>query len=177
MSEQVLRIVLFAAVGVLIALAGMYVRKFPNRAKKNSQAQRMTKLIAFVGWLTLVLGVIIALVAFSSAEDEDLLPMRIAGIAMIAGGFFLLFMYRNFYVIPGEQDIDFRGIFGQRNRIVYREIDTFSVSSNQAGPLINIRSIDGTKLSLSPTIYDLSDLLDYVQEHGTGTQTPESIQL
>lgn len=161
MTESAVRIVLFIGVGSLIAFASWWVVKHPNRSKKHPGRTRLPIFFPILGWLFVVVGAIVSLAALTIPAAG--LAMQIAGVAIFAGGLGFLLMYRNFYVAPEASSVHFRTLMGREKVIVYEDIREVEHYQQGHRPFVMIKAADGTKLDLNPSMYDLSQMFDYLE--------------
>ncbi|SEE68905.1 hypothetical protein SAMN04489740_2192 [Arthrobacter alpinus] len=168
MENPVLRYVLiFGVVAVilfLVSLLAVWFKKHPNRSKGNKRRIRMPKVIPILAWPVLVVG-LIGLLASFGAQPEDAVAMPIAfGAVTLAGGF-LLFIYRNWYVDAGDDDVEFRTIFGKEHRLAYSEIKSYTFRDQGFQRFLNIRGPKGEKLDFSISQYNLPPLMTAIGFH------------
>ena len=155
---MVLKYALLALVTLMIAGGVWWAVKHPNRSKQHPERVRMPIFIAVVGWLLLGVGLLMVLVAFSTSDDPDVLPMRIAAVAIFAGGMLFLLMYRNWYVEPDVDEVRFRTISGREQVIAYADIADYRTYEQNGQPRLEVRSASGVKLALNPRMYPLPQL-------------------
>lgn len=152
-------------VALLIVVVGLvpavvwWMRRHPNRSKQHPGRQRMPKLVAVVGWMLLVVGVLMSLVAFTSSDADDPTAFRIASVAILFGGVLFLMMYRNWYVAPERDAVHYRTLLGREDRIVYSDIVDYRMTEANGQPNLRIRASSGARLALNPAMYDMSPLL------------------
>ena len=125
----------------------------------------MPKVVPIVGWLFLGVGLLMGLVAFTSAHARDPLAFRIASVAIVAGGLAFVFMYRNFYVAPRDFEVAFRSVFGREHLLPYSDIASYSFQTLKGQPYLTVKSVDGVKLSLNIRAYDMTPLLRAIDFH------------
>ena len=159
MLALILKYTLVAIVGLLVIGGTWWAVKHPNRAKGHPNRQRMPIFLPIVGWLLTAVGLLMVLVAFTVEDGSDILPMRIAAVAILAGGLFFLFMYRNWYVEPGLDEIHFRTVMGREKTIAYADIADYRTYEQNGQLRLAIRSNTGVKLSLDPRIYRVEPLI------------------
>jgi len=164
-TELVLKILIMAFAALFIAAIAWWARKHPNRSKEYPEQVRMPKVVAIVGWLFLVVGLLMGLVAFTSDHARDPLAFRIASLAIIAGGLVFVFMYRNFYVAPRHFEVAFRSVFGKEHLLRYSDIASYSYQTLKGQPYLTVKSVDGVKLSLNIRAYDMTPLLRAIDFH------------
>ena len=153
-----LKYALIALVMVMVVGGIWWAAKHPNRSKQHPGRVRMPIFIPIVGWLLLVVGFLMILVAFSATDDVDLLPMRIAAVAIFAGGLLFLLIYRNWYLEPDTDEVRFRTITGRERVIAYADIVDYRTYEASGQPRLEVRSASGAKLSINPQIYDVDPL-------------------
>ncbi|UWF77625.1 MULTISPECIES: hypothetical protein [Microbacterium] len=164
MSAFVLKLAIVLVVLALIALLVWNGRTHPNRAKDFPDRIRMPRLVAVIGWLLVAVGILMGLAAFTAGDaseavdDRGLLPMRIAAVAILAGGVLLVLLYRNWYVAPDADAVRFRTLLGREKRIAYADIVEYRMRTMGGRPNLRIRSVDGTRLTLNPAMFDMSPL-------------------
>ena len=156
-AETVMKFVIVALAVLLIAAGRWWARKHPNRSKEHPDRRRMVKFIPIVGWLTVIVGALLAF--FASFTDGDSLAQYITSVAMLLAGTGFLLMYRNFYVAPGEYEVAFRTVLGKERVITYTEIARYSVMP----PFLSIKSAKGVKLDLNINIYNMTPLLRAIE--------------
>jgi hypothetical protein len=153
------KIMLLIVVVALIPLVVWWMRRHPNVSKKHPDRQRMPKLVAVVGWVLLVLGALMSLVAFTSDDADDPTAFRIASVAIVVGGILFLGLYRNWYVAPEADVVHFRTALGREDRIVYSDIVDYRMTELNGQPNLSVKAGSGAKLALNPNMYDVSPLL------------------
>lgn len=114
--------------------------------------------VSIVGWVLLAVGALLALVAFTSRYTADLLPMRIASLAIAAGGILFLVMYANWYVDARADELHFRTVFGSERVIRYVDIVDYRMLEVSGQPRFQVRASTGVKLSFNPRIYPVEPL-------------------
>ncbi|MGM7698499.1 hypothetical protein [Microbacterium sp. A84] len=148
------------ALAILLVVGGMWwVAKRPNRSKRVSGRLRMPIFVPLVGAVLLSVGVLLALVSFTSRYTADLLPMRIASVVVALAGAFFLVAYRNWYVEADAVEVRFRTVFGRERAIRYVDIVDSRMRQINGQPRLQVRSSSGVKLSLNPRIYPVEALL------------------
>lgn len=159
------------AVAVGIVLLVRYARKNPHVSRQNPAVQRMPRFVPYFAWPVTVIGAGLILLAFAGSTDpRDILPMQVAGAVIFLVGGYLLLLYRNFYVWVTDTEIETASVLGSVRRIAFRDLESLATYTQNRHRMINIRGIDGTRIKLSSTIYDVQHLLAYVWKHGTRTQ-------
>jgi len=171
-----LKYALIALVMVMVVGGIWWAAKHPNRSKQDPGRLRMPIFIPIVGWLLLVVGFLMVLVAFSADGDADgeadLLPMRIAAVAIFAGGLFFLLMYRNWYLEPDADEVRFRTISGRERVIAYADIVDYRTYEYQGQPRLEVRSASGVKLAINPRMYAVEPLFDAIAFHQRAGRWP-----
>lgn len=166
-----LTIVVNLAIGVGVVLLIRSARKNPHVSRQNPAVQRMPRFVPYFAWPVTVIGAGLTLLAFAGATDvRDILPMQVAGALIFLVGGYLLLGYRNFYVWVTDTAIETASVLGGVRRIEFRDLESLAIYTQNRHRMIKIRGIDGTRIKLSSTIYDVQHLLAYVWEHGTRTQ-------
>lgn len=123
----------------------------------------MPKVVAFVGWLFVCVGLLMGLVGFASPEGP--LGAGIASVAIIAGGMAFVAMYRNFYVVTYAYEVVFRSVLGKERKIPYSEIQHYHLQTMKGQRFLTVKSIHGVKLSLNIDAYDMKPLLRAIDYH------------
>src|SRR5690625_42430 len=166
-----LTIVVNLAVGVGVVLLIRSARSYPHVSRQNPAVQRMPRFVPYFAWPVTVIGAGLTLLAFAGSTDvRDILPMQVAGALIFLVGGYLLLGYRNFYVWVTDTAIETASVLGGVRRIEFRDLESLAIYTQNRHRMIKIRGIDGTRIKLSSTIYDVQHLLAYVWEHGTRTQ-------
>ena len=166
-----LTIVVNLAIGVGVVLLIRSARKNPHASRQNPAVQRMPRFVPYFAWPVTVIGAGLTLLAFAGSTDvRDILPMQVAGALIFLVGGYLLLLYRNFYVWVTDTAIETASVLGGVRRIEFRDLESLAIYTQNRHRMIKIRGIDGTRIKLSSTIYDVQHLLAYVWEHGTRTQ-------
>lgn len=153
------KVALLIVVVALVPAVVWWMRRHPNRSKQHPDRQRMPKLVAVVGWMLLVVGVLMSLVAFTSSDADDPTAFRIASVAILFGGVLFLMMYRNWYVAPERDAVHYRTLMSREDRIVYSDIVDYRMAEANGQPKLRIRASSGAELALNPAMYDMSPLL------------------
>ncbi|MEV7661584.1 hypothetical protein [Paenarthrobacter sp. NPDC089316] len=169
-TELVLKIIIMAAVAVLIAAVTWWARRHPNRSKEYPEQVRMPRIVAFLGWLLLVFGLLMSLVSFG--YDRSPLGARITAVAVFLGGVAFVLMYRNWYVAARQHEVAFRTVFGKEHIVPYSDIAEYAVRVLKGQPILTVKSVDGAKLSLNIRTYDVSPLLVAIDFHKVTGQWP-----
>lgn len=147
------------ALSILLVAGGLWwAMKRPNRSKQHPSRVRMPIFVPLVGWVLLAVGFLLALVSFTSRYTADLLPMRIAAVAITVGGLIFLVMYRNWYVDARRDEVAFRTIFGRERVISFGDIVDYRMWEANGQPRLMVRSSSGVKLALNPRIYPMEPL-------------------
>jgi nicotinamide riboside transporter PnuC len=157
----ILNIVLTVFTTVSIAAIAWWARKHPNRAKEYPERVRMPKVLAIFGWICLCVGLLMGLLAFTSARAP--LGARIASVAILLGGMAFLVMYRNFYVVPGAHEVVFRSVLGKENVLSYSDITYYNLGTLKGQQFLMVKSSNGIKLSLNVSAYDMTPLLRAIE--------------
>ncbi|MEI2277254.1 hypothetical protein OHC50_07225 [Paenarthrobacter ilicis] len=169
-TELLLKILLALFTAVFIAAIAWWARKHPNRSKEYPERVRMPKIVPFVGWLFLSVGLLMSLVSFT--YDRSPLGARIAAVAIVLGGLAFLFMYRNFYIAPRAHEVAFRSVLGAEHALQYSDIVQYSVVTMKGQPFLTVRSAEGVKLSLNIRSYDVTPLMRAIDFHKVTGQWP-----
>lgn len=158
MSAFALKYALVALAIVIVAAGVWWAVKRPNRSKRTPSRMRMPIFVPIVGWLLLVVGFLMGLSAFASRYTADLLPMRIASLAIAAAGVLFLVMYNNWYVDARTDEVHFRTILGRERVIKYVDIVDYRMLEVSGQPRFQVRASSGVKLSIHPQIYPVEPL-------------------
>lgn len=151
------------ALAVVLVAGGLWrVMKRPNRSRQHRARMRMPVFVPLVGWVLLVVGFLMALIAFTS-RYADLLPVRISSLVIVAGGVFFLVMYQNWYVESRLDELHFRTVFGRERVIKYADIVDYRMLELNGRPRVQVGSSSGVKLSFNPHIYPLEALFDAIR--------------
>lgn len=164
-AAVILKFVIMSCAALFIAGIVWWARKHPNRSKQYPEQVRMPKVVAFIGWLFVCVGAIMALVAFTSEDADDPIAFRIASVAIVVGGVAFVMMYRNFYVAPRAYEVAFRSILGREHVLAYSDIVYHRVVAMNGQPILTVKSADGVKLSLNIRTFDMSPLLHAIDFH------------
>ena len=159
------------AIGAGVVLLIRYARKNPHVSREDPEIQRMPRFVPYLAWPVTAVGAGLILLAFAGSTDpRDILPMQAGGAVIFLAGGYLVLLYRNFYVRVTKTEIETAGVLGSVRRIAFRDLESLATYTQNRHRMIKIRGIDGTRIKLSSTIYDVQYLLAYVWEHGTRTQ-------
>ncbi|GAA3933605.1 hypothetical protein [Microbacterium soli] len=147
---------------IAIALLGVLIARFFRRVtpvRAATRRQRMPLLVVLIGAVLIVAGLILGLAVFTARYTPQLLPARIASVAVFVVGVVLLIAFRNWYLEVGTDAVRFRTVLGREKRIVYRDIA--SVRTVQVGgrPKVIVRGRDGVTLRVDRGRYQLAPLL------------------
>ena len=162
-TEGFLQIAITTSITVFLAVVGWWARKHPNRSKEYPERIRMPKVVPFIGWLLIVVGVLIGMVGWATPDGP--LDARIASAAVFLGGWMFVGMYRNFYVVPRQYEVVFRSNLGKEHVIPYSDIAHYSLGRARRQPILTIKSIHGVKLSLNLNGFDMGPLLRAIDYH------------
>ena len=160
---------------VSIAAIAWWARKHPNRSKDHPERVRMPKVLPILGWICLCVGLLMGLLAFTSARAP--LDARIASVAIFLVGMAFVAMYRNFYVAPRAYEVAFRSVLGKEHLLPYSDIVHYSVQTLKGQQFLTVKSIHGIKLSLNASAYDMTPLLraiDFREVTGRGPVRAEA---
>ena len=160
METTTLQVVLRTGLVLLAVLAvtglSIYARKHPNRANGVPGGVRLPRFVAFVGWLFVVVGGLMCVVAFG---DDVEVGMQVAAVAIVAGGLLFLVGYRNWYIVIGEDELTYRTFSGVTRTVRYHEVASYKVSHQHGQPVLTLRTVDGSRFSLNPRTFDVTELL------------------
>ena len=162
MSGFALKTVIIA---IAIALLAVIVLRAFRRvrpaqvSKAATRRQRMPVLFLLVGAVVLAAGFVMALAAFVSRYTHDLLPMRIASVALFVVGLCTLLAYRNWYIETGSDAVRYRTIWGREKRIAYGDVVSCETVTSAGRKRVVVRSRDGQRLSVDARRYDMSRLV------------------
>jgi hypothetical protein len=162
-DDQVLRIVIYAAVALFVLGVARYARKRPNRAKDHPDRVRLPKIIPVIGWLFVIVGGLMGLASLAASEGTDLLGMRIASVAIIGFGVFFLVMYRNWFIEGQAEQITHRTSLGRLQTIAYRDITEYRVIPVQGRQMLTVRATGGRKLQLNVAMFDVTPMADFLR--------------
>lgn len=160
---------------VAIAAVAWWARKHPNRSKEYPERVRMPKVLPIFGWICVSVGLLMGLFAFTT--DRAPLGARIASVAIFLGGMAFVAMYRNFYVAPGAYEVAFRSVLGKEHVLAYSDIAHYSIGMLKGQQFLTVKSVQGVKLSLNVSAYDMSPLLsaiDFREVTGRWPVRPEA---
>lgn len=174
-DNPVLHYVLIVSVVAVLAFLGsmlaVWFKKHPNRSKGNKRRIRMPKIIPILAWPVLVVG-LIGLLASFAAPAEDAVAMPIAfGVVTLFGGY-LLFIYRNWYVDAGDDEMEFRTTFGKEHTLGYHEIASYSFRDQGFQKFLSVRGPKGEKLDFSISQYNLPPLMAAIDFHSKNGRWP-----
>lgn len=153
-----------AIAGWLAVEAAHYARKHPNRDRRDPRRLRLMKILPIGGWTLLLLSIPMILLSDAS-RDDDRTAMAIASFAILGGGVLFLVMYRNWYIVFGDEEVTFRTLAGATRSFRYADIADYSVRRSRQGPMLTVRTARGVRLSLNIRMYDASPLLAQLQFH------------
>ena len=156
-TETVLKFAIVAFAVLLIVAGRWWARKHPTGSKEHFDRRRMYKIFPIFGWLCVIVGSVMLLLAIFT--DDNVSGASIVCGAIVLAGTGFLFMYRNFYVAPREYEVAFRTMLGKERVITYTDIDRYGV----VPPFVLIRSTQGVKLNLNINIYDMTPLLRAIE--------------
>lgn len=171
MPPALMYLIILSAVALLIGGISKWSRMYPNRDEDRPERVRMPKAVPVIGWLVLAVGAFMALAAFA-AEDAPL-GERIASVGMMLGGVAFLLMYRNFYITPYEDEVVFRTVLGRDRVVAYRDIAEYRFSTNMGQQFLSIKSVDGVKLSLNISSFDVGPMMRAIDYHRVTGRWPE----
>lgn len=175
MDQPVLRYVLIIGIVVvfsfLASLLAVWFKKHPNRSKGNKRRVRMPKIIPILGWPVLVVG-LIGLLASFAAPAEDAVAMPVAFTVVTLAGGYLLFIYRNWYVDAGDDEMEFRTTLGKEHKLAYHEIASYTFRDQGFHKFLNVRGPKGEKLDFSISQYNLPPLMAAIEFHSKHGRWP-----
>lgn len=160
--EIALKYVLIALVMLMVVGASWWAVAHPNKSKEHPGRSRMPIFIPIVGWLLVVVGAFMGLVAFTAKDDADIVPMRIAAVAILAGGLLFLLMYRNWYIEADVDELRFRTVTGRERVIAYADIASYETYEANRQLRLEVRSASGVKVSFDPRMYPVAPLFDAI---------------
>lgn len=158
-----MEIVLAIAVLGFATLMFWVARRFPNPSKRYPGALRMPRFVQIFGWLILLAGVMMGLVAFSSLTSqgaEDVFAMRIASVCTAILGALLLMLYRNFWVVLTPREIHYRSAFTRQQKHIPVEMITRVDAVRQNGAVMATFVSTEKKFTLNIAAYDASPVID-----------------
>lgn len=148
------------AVLALITFIGWSSTRWPNRDKKLKEAIRQPKIVAVIGWVVLLLGLLFILVSSSSdVKSGDALPMQICGFVLFLAGSFLVFIYANWYLIIREDEVELRTAFRYVRTIRYHDVERYLYLRRGIQPLLKVWSIHGVVIELNSRTFDVSEIV------------------
>jgi heme/copper-type cytochrome/quinol oxidase subunit 2 len=148
------------AVLALITFIGWSSTRRPNRDKKLKEAIRQPKIVAIIGWVVLLLGLLFVLVPSSSeVESGDALPMQICGFVLFLVGSFLVFIYANWYLIIREDEVELRTAFRYVRTIRYHDVERYLYLRRGIQPSLKVWSIHGVVIELNPRTFDVTPIV------------------
>lgn len=174
-TALILNITITVFTTVSIAAIAWWARKHPNRSKDYPERVRMPKVLPIFGWICVSVGLLMGLVAFTS--DRAPLGARIASVAILLGGMAFVAMYRNFYVAPHAYEVAFRSVLGKEHVLVYSDIAHYSIGMLKGQQFLTVNSVQGVKLSLNVSAYEMTPLLraiDFREVTGRWPVRPEA---
>ena len=157
----------FALVLLVAVVVGGMVWRTVGRGKPNTVRgypgrQRLPRMAAIVGAVLVVIGAIMVLASFTTGGPE-LLPLRIAAVVVLVTGILFLVGYRNRYVAPGPDGVQFRTLLGREKSIRYADITTYKATTRGGRPQLTLRAGRDT-LRVNPAFYDLSAVYAALRE-------------
>lgn len=179
--ELVLKTLIIVAVGVFVAWFARFAAKRPNRAKKDRNRIRAPKLLAFVGWLFVVVGAVFTLAAFTTPSTSTGAPMplgaKITAVALVVVGAIFLYGYFRWYTVIGAEQIEFRRMFTGPRTIKYADIVDHKLWQQNAQWFLKVKAIDGTSASLNVTMFKADALLEWLEFKGAVGRNPNSQEI
>lgn len=163
-AAVVLKVVLFAAALLFVALIARRARSRPNRMKGQPDRIRMPRIVGIVGWAAFTVGMLMSFAAFTSRAD-DVRGMQIGGVALVLGGLLFALMYHNWYVSAGPDEVAFRTVFGAEKVIRYSDIDSYRFRDHRGQRMLHLKSSTGERFSVNIAIYPVPDLLAHIAFH------------
>lgn len=168
MLSVVVHIAVAVIAGWLAVEAAYYARKHPNRDRRYPGRLRLMKILPITGWVFVVLGLPLVLLADAS-RSEDRVGMAVTAFAILGAGVVFLVMYRNWYVAFEDEQVSFRSLFGVTRSFRYSDIADYAVTRSEQGPVLTVRTTRGVRLRLNIRRYDASPLLAQLRfHHATG---------
>lgn len=152
------------AVVALVGLASRWMRRRPTPAVGGGV--RLPIVIALLGWLIVVAGALMALVAFGLDEADDPVPMRIASVAMVLGGLGIVVLHRNWRLAVLDDRVYQRTALGRVRCVVYDDIVASSLRSHRGVPLLEVRGSDGDRVAVNPASFDVRPVLQAIAARG-----------
>lgn len=151
-------------------LFGIYAKRRPNRDKKNKGAIRQPKIVAVIGWLFTIVGVLTLLIAVPRLFNPgDGLGMMITSIFILLMGCLFVAIYKNWYIDVRPDEIINRTVFGKIKRVRFDSIRDYLLHKNGFVPMLTVRGLDGVSIAVNRAAFDVAPLLDaieYHQKHG-----------
>ena len=112
-------------------------------------------------WICESVGLLTGLAAFTTARAP--LGARIASVAIFLGGMAFVVMYRNFYVAPRDYEVAFRSVLGKEHILAYSDIAHYSIGMLKGQQFLTVKSVQGVKLSLNVSAYEMTPLLRAIE--------------
>ena len=151
---------------VAVIVGGMVWRTVgrgkPNTVRGYPGRQRMPRTVAIVGAVFAVIGSMMVLASFTTGGPE-LIPLRIASVVVLVTGILFLIAYRNRYIAPGRDAVQFRTLWGREKSIRYDDITSYQGTVGGARPHLTVRA-GRERLRVNPSFYDLSVLYAAIEE-------------
>lgn len=159
----VLKIVLLAValVVVVVLVRSLFMR--PSQKTARDARIRLPRYVAITAVALLALGLFASVLGFGSGDMRDPVPFRIASVVLVALGLVVLLVYRNWYVLPGADSVDFRTMLGAERVIRYRDIVSHRTSGAGARRMLIVKAADGTRLRVNTSAGDMSALVAAVE--------------
>ena len=87
----------------------------------------------------------------------------IASVVVLVTGILFLIAYRNRYIAPGRDAVQFRTLWGREKSIRYDDITSYQGTVGGARPHLTVRA-GRERLRVNPSFYDLSVLYAAIEE-------------
>ncbi len=162
-TGTILQIAITAGVTVFIAVFSWWARKHPNRSKDHPERVRLPKVFPALGWLFIAVGLLMGLAALSITDPD--IGMVISSVAIFLGGLLFLFMYRNFYVAPGEYEVAFRKSFGSEHVLPYSSIVDYRMQRSKGTRILTVKFAEGVKFSLNVNTFNMAPMMRAIDFH------------
>ena len=153
--------ILTSALVIIVGAVARRARVRPNISSEAPSRMRLPRIVPFAGIIIFIPGLMILLLGIPAGDPEDIVPMTTAGIAMVLGGLFFIWLYRRWYVDIRPDRVIFRGFAGEKT-ILYHEIINYRFYQQNGKPNLRVKSANGATLNLDLATFDGSYLLQYI---------------
>ncbi len=150
--------------GIVALIAGLSWAgsRSARRDDAHPDRVRMPRVVLWIGVGGLPLMLIILAASFGSGDPA----MTVVPLLLIGVFGFLILLYANWWLVLEPNRLTFRTALGRVRTIRYVDVTHVRVVRRYNATQLSLRAADGTRFSINPGTFDVSPLLQALQEQG-----------